>query len=101
MTSFFNKYSTIQEFKEFIRGGAMHHLLSTRINRNNDVLMTLDQRAYATELLKATGILNAKEASGPEQSSGKRFAAPRASWDPFKKPESLYIYTIRNNILSI
>lgn len=66
-----SKDSTIQEFMDNI--GAVfevmdieeiHCLLSSRINRNKEGPMTLNQNANATELLK-TGIINAKEASTP------------------------------------
>lgn len=67
-----SEVSTIQEFKTNIGTvfeikdlGEINHLLSIRITRNKDGSITLDQSAYATELLQTTGMLNAKGASTP------------------------------------
>lgn len=64
--------TTIQKFKAALGSvfevkdlGEVNHLLSIRINRNEDGSMTLDQNAYASELLERAGMSNAKGASTP------------------------------------
>lgn len=63
---------TIHKFKENIGAvfevkdlGEINHLLSIRVDRKKDGSMTLDQSAYASELLETTGMSNCKGASTP------------------------------------
>lgn len=63
---------TIQKFKEDIGAafetkdlGEINHLLSIRIQRNEDSSITLDQSTYSNELLETTGMSNCKGAATP------------------------------------
>lgn len=63
-----NVVSAVEEFKNNIRAvfelkdlREINHLLSIRINRNNDGSIILNQNAYATEILQITGMLKEHE----------------------------------------